>query len=387
MFRFNSLLRIARTPRTFAPPTQFRLLSSLPPSGPDTTTTAAADANNTVPNTLPDATLLNDTSTAEATAQILTDPQASPAFWPLTDNAIYMVQNVHEVGGLPWFAAIAGTTLLMRSLLLPLAVKSMKNAAKLAKVQPEMAKIQERMKNARGDEEKQAYANEMRGFMSKHGVNPIATFVPILAQMPIFMSFFFGLQRMATDYPTLVDGGTLWFTDLTVADPTYGLPLLASASFLITIELGGEAGQQQSNPEQAKTMKNVMRAMAVGMVPLTMSMPASVFMYWITSNTFSCVQTAAFKIPAIKNALGIPIAPLVAPTPSAGVPAASPMGVGGGTASNLTNFSTNMQNIQPPPPTAITDAHVVSTSSQDSGVTTQGRKKRKARQKKRRRKR
>ena len=298
-----------------------------------------------------------------------------------------MVQNVHEVGGLPWFAAIAGTTLLMRSLLLPLAVKSMKNAAKLAKVQPEMAKIQERMKNARGDEEKQAYANEMRGFMSKHGVNPIATFVPILAQMPIFMSFFFGLQRMATDYPTLVDGGTLWFTDLTVADPTYGLPLLASASFLITIELGGEAGQQQSNPEQAKTMKNVMRAMAVGMVPLTMSMPASVFMYWITSNTFSCVQTAAFKIPAIKNALGIPIAPLVAPTPSAGVPAASPVGVGGGTASNLTNFSTNMQNIQPPPPTAITDAHVVSTSSQDSGVTTQGRKKRKARQKKRRRKR
>ena len=107
MFRFNSLLRIARTPRTFAPPTQFRLLSSLPPSGPDTTTTTAADANNTVPNTLPDATLLNDTSTAEATAQILTDPQASPAFWPLTDNAIYMVQNVHEVGGLPWFAAIA----------------------------------------------------------------------------------------------------------------------------------------------------------------------------------------------------------------------------------------------------------------------------------------
>ena len=206
------------------------------------------------------------------------------------------------------------------------------------------------------------------------------------------MSFFFGLQRMATDYPTLVDGGTLWFTDLTVADPTYGLPLLASASFLITIELGGEAGQQQSNPEQAKTMKNVMRAMAVGMVPLTMSMPASVFMYWITSNTFSCVQTAAFKIPVIKNALGIPIAPLVAPTSSAGVPAASPLSVGGGTASNLTNFSTNMQNIQPPPPpmpssTASTDAHVVSTSSQDSGVTTQGRKKRKARQKRRRRKR
>lgn len=327
-------------------------------------------SSSTIPPTIPP---IVNPDVASASVQALNDPITTPSIWPLTDNAVYLVQQVHEMAGLPWFAAIASTTLVMRSLLLPIAVKSMKNAAKLAEVQPEMAKIQERLKNARGDEEKQAYANEMRGFMKKHGVNPIATFLPILAQMPIFMSFFFGLQRMATDYPTFVDGGALWFTDLTVADATYGLPVLASATFLITIEMGGEAGQQQ-NPGQAKTMKNVMRVMAVGMVPLTMAMPSSVFMYWITSNSFSCVQTAAFKIPAVKSALGIPNA-----TPRS-ITTSGTTNLGAG-ASNLPNFSTSMQNVIPPP---VGDLSSTDYKDKESIVPSTNRKKRKARQQKRR---
>jgi YidC/Oxa1 family membrane protein insertase len=44
--------------------------------------------------------------------------------------------------------------------------------------------------------------------------------------------------------PSLAEGGTLWFTDLTVADPTYALPILAGVSFLATIELGAADGMQ-----------------------------------------------------------------------------------------------------------------------------------------------
>lgn len=207
----------------------------------------------------------------------------------------------------------------------------------------------------------------------------MATFVPILAQMPIFMSFFFGLQRMATDYPSLASGGMLWFEDLTVADPTYGLPLLASLSFLITIELGGEAGQQQQNPGQAKTMKNVMRAMAVGMVPLTMAMPCSVFMYWITSNTFSCIQTATLKLPGVKAALGIPT-----PSPDA-MKTTTATGTTATSTSSLPNFSTNMANIAPPPPP--TEMGTNATEAKPAPVdlaATVNRKKRKARRQKRR---
>merc|ERR1719305_2173755 len=99
------------------------------------------------------------------------------------------------------------------------------------------------------------------------------------------MTFFFALRRMAEEFPSLETGGAAWFTDLTIADTTYGLPILSATTFLITIELGGEAGEHQA--EQQAKMKNVMRALAVCMVPLTMSFPTAVFCYWVSSNTFS----------------------------------------------------------------------------------------------------
>tara|TARA_B100000795_G_C22746408_1_gene417432 strand:- start:166 stop:1311 length:1146 start_codon:yes stop_codon:yes gene_type:complete len=320
---------------------QFRLLSTTPPTNPSplddssSVTPPSFDPYDTTTTTIIEPSPLSDLP-----IDVLIDPHTSPNIWPLTDNAIWLVQTVHETGGVPWFAAIAGTTFCIRLLLVPLAVKSMKNASKLAEVQPEMNKLKERMEAARSDEEKQAHAKEMREFMSKKGVNPFSTFLPILAQMPIFMSFFFGLQRMADEYPTLINGGALWFEDLTVADPTYGLPILSAMSFLLVIELGGEAGQGQGGNEgQRKIMKNVMRGLAVAMVPITMSMPASVFMYWVTSNLFSGVQTAAFQIPAVKNVLGIPTI-----VPQASVPNIQSV------KTSPSNFSTNMQNIAPPPP-------------------------------------
>lgn len=44
-------------------------------------------------------------------------------------------------------------------------------------------------------------------------------------------------------------------------------------------------------PEKTKQrMKMVMRCVALGMIPLTVNMPAGVFCYWAASNTFSLVQ-------------------------------------------------------------------------------------------------
>lgn len=229
--------------------------------------------------------------------------------YPPTEPAIKLLQTVHETG-LPWWAAIAATTVCMRALMVPVAVSAMKNGAKLAAVQPELKRLQERMKSAQTDEAKQAYTNELRGFMLKNNINPLKTMAPIVIQMPLFMTFFFALRRMAEEFPSLETGGAAWFTDLSIADTTMGLPILSATTFLITIELGGEAGEHQA--EQQAKMKNVMRALAVCMVPLTMTFPTAVFCYWVTSNSFSCVQTAMFKVPGVKAALGIPTAPVVA---------------------------------------------------------------------------
>ena len=71
----------------------------------------------------------------------------------------------------------------------------------------------------------------------------------------------------------MTEGGTLWFTDLTVADPYYLLPIASSAVFLLTVELGAADGMQGQDAQTLSRMKNIFRALGVAMVPLTASMP------------------------------------------------------------------------------------------------------------------
>lgn len=72
----------------------------------------------------------------------------------------------------------------------------------------------------------------------------------------------------------MMDGGALWFPDLTVADPTYALPVLTSLTFLATVELGAADGMQGQSADMLKNLKNFMRGLAVVMVPFTASLPA-----------------------------------------------------------------------------------------------------------------
>ena len=57
-------------------------------------------------------------------------------------------------------------------------------------------------------------------------------------QMPVFLSVFVGIRQMA-NYPVLSmkTGGILWFTDLTLTDPFYLLPLFTMSTLFLTIEV------------------------------------------------------------------------------------------------------------------------------------------------------
>lgn len=71
----------------------------------------------------------------------------------------------------------------------------------------------------------------------------------------------------------MTEGGVSWFTDLTMADPYYILPVASSAVFLLTVELGAADGMQGQDEALLRRMKNIFRALGVLMVPLTASFP------------------------------------------------------------------------------------------------------------------
>lgn len=62
-------------------------------------------------------------------------------------------------------------------------------------------------------------------------------------------------------------GGIFWFTDLTVPDPTYILPMVCGLSFIATVEAGKDQ-MLDSNPQHGAMIVNAFRAMAVVMVSI-----------------------------------------------------------------------------------------------------------------------
>ena len=99
--------------------------------------------------------------------------------------------------------------------------------------------LQEKMSDARrrGDlYESAQLGNELQVFMGKKGINPLKNAVPIMLQVPVFMSFFFGLRAMAyCPVQSMTTGGLFWFENLTMADPFYLLPILTSTTLYLQV--------------------------------------------------------------------------------------------------------------------------------------------------------
>ncbi|KAF9134269.1 Mitochondrial inner membrane protein oxa1l [Mortierella sp. 14UC] len=217
-----------------------------------------------------------------------------------------LLEAVHISTGLPWWATIAATTVAIRTALVPFIVKLQGNTARLHNVKPQLERLTENMKLAKETNDTAALARfsaQTQELFAKNDCNPLKSLMLPLLQAPVMISFYLALRDMANlPVPQFRDGGLAWFTDLTVADPTYVLPVASSLGFLAIMELGSEAG----GVAQPKAMKNVMRVMAVAMVPLTMNFPSAIFVYWLTSNVFTASQILFFKAPAVRKFFNIP---------------------------------------------------------------------------------
>lgn len=156
-----------------------------------------------------------------------------------------MVQSslefLHVQTGLPWWASILIVTALVRTAVLPLNLRLMGNASRLARVQPQFTALTEQVKRARetGDTAALQHAGlRAQKLMEDANASPFKGLLGPLVQMPIALSFFFGIRNMCNaGFPALKVGGLGWFMDLTVPDPTWVLPMMSSASMMLLLEV------------------------------------------------------------------------------------------------------------------------------------------------------
>jgi len=227
----------------------------------------------------------------------------------------------HVETGLPWWGTIMLVTIFLRAAIFPLVVRVQKNNVRMQAIQPQSKALMDGLKDANtaGDKAKaQAYGHELTKLWRDNDCNPWKSMVLPLVQMPLFMSFFFAIRKMAyLPVPQLKEGGIGWVTDLTMPDPFYILPITSMALTLAVLEVGADGTGGAAKTRQMMHFTNVFRVAAVFAIPFVGKMPAALLFYWTFSNFITLCQAFFLKQQPVRRLLGIP-QPTPAPPPPKG---------------------------------------------------------------------
>lgn len=190
-----------------------------------------------------------------------------------------VLNSLHRLTG-NWGWSIIMLTLCLQTILLPLSYKQMKSMAGMKKVQPELAKIQQKFAKDPARLQK-----EMMELYKKHGVNPLGGCLPILLQMPVFITLF-NMLRGAWE----LHGAPwmFWIKDLSAHDPYYILPVIMGGIMFLQNQLNP---QPTADPTQAQMMK----IMPVIFTFMFLNFPSGLVLYWLVNSIVGFVFQTAMK--------------------------------------------------------------------------------------------
>ena len=180
---------------------------------------------------------------------------------------------VHSVTG-NWGWAIIIVTALIKLIFFPLSQASGRSMAKMRAVAPRMKQIQETYKD---DREKLGRA--MMELYKREKINPLAGCLPMVVQIPVFISFYWVLLESVEmrQAPFL-----LWVNDLSSRDPYFVLPLLMGGAMFMQFKLN----PPPPDPMQAK----LMQFMPLVMTGMMAWFPSGLTLYWLTNTVLSIAQ-------------------------------------------------------------------------------------------------
>lgn len=193
--------------------------------------------------------------------------------WFIAQGIFWLLTKIYGFLG-NWGWSIVIVTLLVKILFFGLNAKAYKSMANMRKVQPKLVAIRERYAD-----DKQKQSAEMMNLYKTEKINPLGGCLPILVQMPVFLSLYWVLQESVElrHAPWI-----LWIHDLSAMDPYLILPLLMGVTMFL---------QQKLNPPPPDPMQaKVMQWMPVMFTFFFLWFPAGLVLYWVVNNTLSIAQ-------------------------------------------------------------------------------------------------
>jgi len=190
---------------------------------------------------------------------------AKPLFW--------LLDAFHGLFG-NWGWAIIFLTITVKAVFYKLSEMSYKSMAKMRKVAPRIKQMKEQF----GDD-RQAMSKAMMDMYKREKINPMGGCLPILVQMPVFISLYWVLlESVEMRHAPFA----LWLTNLTDKDPFFVLPVLMGISMFI---------QQKLNPAPVDPIQQkVFQIMPFAFTIMFAFFPSGLVLYWVVNNILSIAQ-------------------------------------------------------------------------------------------------
>jgi len=175
-----------------------------------------------------------------------------------------------------WGLAIIFLTVMLKVLLWPLSASAYRSMGKMRTLTPKLQALQSQHG---GDKQKMGQA--MMELYKKEGVNPLGGCLPMLAQMPFFLAFYWVLvETVELRHSPFV----FWITDLSSKDPFFVLPILNAAGMYYSQKL--TPTPPNADPMQAQMMKYFPLVFAL----IFAWFPAGLVLYWLVNMLVTLFQ-------------------------------------------------------------------------------------------------
>ena len=204
----------------------------------------------------------------------------SPIENVLTEVLIWL----HDTGGLSWAWSIVALTVIVRMLLVPVAIRQIHSMQSLQLHAPEMKAIQQKYKSDR-----QKQSEELMKFYKENKINPYASCLPIVFQIPIFISLFYVLRGFEREiFPNYPGSSLEWLGLVDITEPVkhgWGPLLIAVyvASQLTSTYL-------MSTSMQSQAQRIMILVLPIAFLPFILRFPSGLMIYWLTTNLWTTGQ-------------------------------------------------------------------------------------------------
>jgi YidC/Oxa1 family membrane protein insertase len=207
-----------------------------------------------------------------------------PIFSQLETVMKHVLLWFHTSLHLPWAWAIVGTTVVVRMLLVPLTIKQIHSMQSLQRHAPQMKEIQKKYK---GDKQRQN--EELMKFYRENQINPAASCLPMLLQLPVFIALYYTLRSFDQNFPQSRGQDLSWLHF--IPDITVHTTAVWGGYVLLVVYVASQMASSYFMMTTADKMQRVLfMVMPLFFVFIIAHFPAGLVLYWVTTNLWTVGQ-------------------------------------------------------------------------------------------------